>query len=492
VVSVQDSKRGAEHGLEPSADAGHPEVRAADLVLEIWQELVGAVLSPAAAWRFSAHPDLATLCRYGEGRLRAAGADLYHRTGRLLLAEWVRECAWGGGGSISVDWARLAVGDPDAALMSRDLLAAAVASVPWERDRVVLAQRLGLDGDAGMTLQAIGESLGLTRERVRQLQNRAVDQMCRRHMPPWASNYVGEVIATVLSQAEDAGAELAVGLLTLAEAACPEIPAGLAARVLARLAGHSGNTSEHLAAEVMTLVAVRRTELARETQRARSAERAAERLGRMLPHAEWPGGRAPAPPCSAIRPQREAGNGDGAGTWESAKLAREVSYDSVAELSLIRALDRAPQILWFCEQPVAIGYTFAGRHRTYYPDLLAATGDGYCVLIEVKATPDMPLAINQAKAAAVRAFCARHGWGYLLTDAGGRTLHDLLTLPVPEQASREFAAALQQAGTMTWRDVKTHRERHGLTSLQVDALAIQRGWDIRLDPYRISASTCRQ
>ena len=90
-----------------------------------------------------------------------------------------------------------------------------------------------------------------------------------------------------------------------------------------------------------------------------------------------------------------------------------MAFESRDELSLIRALDMAPQVTWFCEQPTAIGYTFAGRHHTYYPDLLAATKDGYCILIEVKPLLDMPLAINQAKAAAARAFCARNGWGFL-------------------------------------------------------------------------------
>jgi hypothetical protein len=118
--------------------------------------------------------------------------------------------------------------------------------------------------------------------------------------------------------------------------------------------------------------------------------------------------------------------------------------------------------------------------------MLAATDDGYCVLIEVKAVPDMPLAITQAKAAAARTFCARRGWGYLLTTDCGQTLHDLETLPVPEQAAQAFADALHEAGTMAWRDIKAYRERHGLNPLQVAALAIQRRWCIRLDPYRMS------
>ena len=183
-----------------------------------------------------------------------------------------------------------------------------------------------------------------------------------------------------------------------------------------------------------------------------------------------------------IIPQR---GHDDAETWESVKLGRKVVFESRTELSLIRALDMAPQVTWFWEQPTAIGYTFAGRHHTYYPDLLAATEDGYCILIEVKPLLDMPLAINQAKAAAARAFCARNGWGFLVTDLR-RSLNDLLTMPVPEEASRQFADALRETGTMTWQDIKARRARCGLTAVQVAALATQRGWYITLSPYRMT------
>ena len=454
-------------------------------VLAIWQELVGFALSPASAGRFLARPELTVLCRYHEDRLRAAGAGLHQRSGRLLLARWARECAWDGGGSVALGWVPLALNDLDAVTVARDLLAAAVASVRSEQDRSVLAQRLGLDGDAAMTLAEVGAGLQLTSERVRRLQARALDQMCRRQAPPSAGNYAGEVIAGVISQAVAEGAGPAAALLTLAEAACPGTADGFAVQVLARLAGHDHYTSRHLAAEAMTLRAVHRTALADERHQAEQAEQAAERLDRMLQQAEWPGSQSPAPPRWSIRPQREA-DGDRAGSWPSAKLAREVGYDSVAELSLIRVLDRAPQVLWFCEQPAAIGYAFDGRHRTYYPDLLAVTDDGRCVLVEVKALPEMPLSVNQAKAAAARGFCARHGWGYLLTDANGRTLHDLAALDVPEPAAAGFARALGAAGTMTWREVKAQRRQHRLSAVQVSALAVQRGWEIRLGPYRIS------
>ena len=36
-------------------------------------------------------------------------------------------------------------------------------------------------------------------------------------------------------------------------------------------------------------------------------------------------------------------------------------------------------------------------------------------------------------------------------------MNDLLTMPVPEEASRQFADALRETGTMTWQDIKAHR-----------------------------------
>ena len=466
-----------------AAPPGQPVTEPAEaaLVLEIWQELVGATLSPDSVRRFRAHPDFMVLCHYDRRRLEVAGRQLYGRTGRLLLAEWARECAWDGGGSINLSWAELTASDSGAGVVARDLVAAVVGSLPSPRDRAVLTQRLALDGDAPLTLQSIGERMGITRERVRQLQNRALDRMCRRRVPPGVRQYARQAIAAVLNQAQSAGAETGESLLTLAEAALPAVPVGLAAQVLAQLAGHSRQVSKHVAAEAITLRVVRDAELASEARQAQFTKRAAALLTRLLADTEWPGGRKPAPPQSLIIPQR----GHDAETWESVKLGRKVAFESRTELSLIRALDMAPQVTWFCEQPAAIGYIFAGRHRTYYPDLLAATKDGYCILIEVKPLLDMPLAINQAKAAAARAFCARNGWGFLVTDLR-RSLNDLLTMPVPAEASRQFADALRETGTMTWQDIKVHRTRCGLSAVQVAALATQRGWYIRLSPYRMT------
>lgn len=98
-------------------------------MLEIWQELVSARLSPDSVRRFRAHSDFTVLCHYDRRRLGVAGRQLYGRTGKLLLAEWARDRAWDGGGTVNLSWAELAAGDPGAGVVARELVAAAVGSL---------------------------------------------------------------------------------------------------------------------------------------------------------------------------------------------------------------------------------------------------------------------------------------------------------------------------------------------------------------------------
>lgn len=49
-----------------------------------------------------------------------------------------------------------------------------------EREREIIERRYGLNGYKAQTLEEVGEQFGVTRERIRQLQNIALEKMRRK------------------------------------------------------------------------------------------------------------------------------------------------------------------------------------------------------------------------------------------------------------------------------------------------------------------------
>jgi RNA polymerase sigma factor (sigma-70 family) len=65
-----------------------------------------------------------------------------------------------------------------AALRARDDLVGLLADLP-DQERTVVSLRFGLSGDGPLTLEAIGKRLGVTRERVRQVEDAALQRLRR-------------------------------------------------------------------------------------------------------------------------------------------------------------------------------------------------------------------------------------------------------------------------------------------------------------------------
>lgn len=68
-------------------------------------------------------------------------------------------------------------------------MADALADLP-DRERTVLELRFGIEDDRPKTLREIGESLGLSRERVRQIESRALNKLRRSHKTRSLAGYL--------------------------------------------------------------------------------------------------------------------------------------------------------------------------------------------------------------------------------------------------------------------------------------------------------------
>ncbi|WP_144440825.1 TnsA endonuclease N-terminal domain-containing protein [Streptomyces roseifaciens] len=458
---------------EPSAIAG------------VWQEVTGHRLSPERRAEFLARKPLRALGAFPVEALRPVAERLWQADGRLLLEAWLLDTVCPGYATTDLSWEAVAGDSAGTATVLRDLVAAAVDELRDARAHSVLCRRLGLEGHEPSTQQAIGQEFSRTRQRISQLQARGITRMLGSREP--ATVALREALGDLLGPERAHDTPVAQRLPAVAEVALPGVPLDPGGLVLARLAGYRDEQARSLLKEAVTALAERHKEERRQQRTAERRERASRRWAALAEAADWFGasGPGPAPAREELAARRSVRQREHSGVWFSGKLGREVQYESVTELRVVQLLDHADQVAYFQEQPLALGYTHAGRRRSYYPDFLAVTTDGRTVLIEAKPRGDIPLAINQAKHRAAAGLCRRKGWGLLVTD-GARTRADLVRHPVDPELERRIGAALASR-ELTWPDVRDIARGIPFTSLDLAALVLRNDWHWELGPYRLRA-----
>ncbi|MEI7229161.1 MULTISPECIES: sigma factor-like helix-turn-helix DNA-binding protein [Pectobacterium] len=363
------------------------------------------------------------------------------------------------------------------------LVSAAVDSLSKERDRDILLMRLGTD-EHPHTLAEIAAKCGVSRERVRQLQERAFKRLAGK------SRYEGSpgaALKKLINAVSNSSYEIAIWVHRIVHRDFMT-SSGLAAKFILCTAGIQKVKREEIVGFFSDISLLQKAKLAklRELDRSRAAkERVESELSGWLNHTDWPTVIAPPPPAAQLSSQRIVNDSDIAGHFYSQKLARTVQYESGLELNIMTQLERSDQVSFYQEQPVAIPYSFKDKLRKYYPDLLVATVDGRCLLVEVKPTDSMALSVNRAKANAGRAWAHARGWGWLVV-SDRHTLQQLEEHVIPAVKWTMIENELNASEVMTWRDMMGLRTRYELTRFDLTAYIIQSGAEVDRS-YRITA-----
>lgn len=367
------------------------------------------------------------------------------------------------------------------------LVSAAVESLSKERDRDILLMRLGTD-EHPHTLAEIAAKCGVSRERVRQIQERAFRRLAGK------SRYEGTpgaALKNLINAVSNSSYEIAIWVHRIAHRDFMT-SSGLAAKFILCTAGIHKVKREEIVGFFSDISLLQKAKLAklRELDRSRAAKKRVEsEFSGWLSHTDWPKVIAPPPSAEQLSSQRIVNDSDIAGHFYSQKLARTVQYESGLELNIMTQLERSDQVSFYQEQPVAIPYSYKDKLRKYYPDLLVATVDGRCLLVEVKPTDSMALSINRAKANAGRAWAHARGWGWLVV-SDRHTLRQLEEHVIPAAKRMLIENELNASGVLTWHDMMGLRSRHELTRLDLTAYIIQSGAEVDRS-YRISARTVR-
>jgi hypothetical protein len=348
-----------------------------------------------------------------------------------------------------------------------------------------MLRRLGLlDGQT--TLESIGDTLGISRERVRQLQNKALARLqsnARRSGSPAAS--LSAVITRI--GGADSDDALALRLLNATDELFRCDPVWLV-MAMSRMAGHSSQRAGELAAVAHEHRDVYRRQM-RENARAQYELATLDRfVDKWTRDAVWPdtGSTLGTTRTSSNRRRMPNNYGIGVcGSFRSEKIGRTVYFESRLEESVFTAAEKSSRVLSYQEQPCEVAYTAAdGRSRTYYPDLLVTLADGRTVLIEVKPLWQMALTTNRIKCAAGQRFAAERGWGWASVANNGRTYRDLLLRELDNRTRETLTRALA-TGPISWTAMQLLRLRAPITALDVAAYAAQENIGLSLVPYRL-------
>lgn len=208
-------------------------------ILGIWQEVTGNKLSERHEREFLASSPVSDLRFFSSEKLTDTGRTVYRDFRELRLSTWAAECAVPGSAThASADDMAAMIGQVTTAI--RAFITALITAVPDEDDRRILRRRLGLDGDEPETLGQVGDDLGLSRERIRQRQERAIRKTTASRVRPGyrtARDHAAAQLVSLLTQA-DGTANLA-RIIAIADLGFPGTHNGVAQRLLLHLGKHA-------------------------------------------------------------------------------------------------------------------------------------------------------------------------------------------------------------------------------------------------------------
>jgi hypothetical protein len=473
------------HGEDPwPGTVTSDGVHAGDAVYQVWRSVTGRELLRAAQLEFASRAAALSLAEVDGPELAAAARRVFGVCGKLLLADWreeIDEPGLAGLRAVSGEWER----DTESAVLTlRTEIAHLIESALTARDqpRPVLRRRLGLDGEQGLTLAALGAEYGVTRERIRQLQVRQLQQLARRTGRSRRGSRRGAVLREVIRGLADRGGQSpGAALDDIAGLVFPEAGRDLRLHTLAVLARYPAQVRAQLAAQ-----AARARDQRRAARREQAAQaRAGKRLQRLLAAAQWP----PQPVAwhadgrGDYQRTREVGDRENSGQFLSTKLRRVVAYESGLEHRFLQLCENSPDVTWYQEQPLVIPYTCAGTRRDYHPDVLVQLADGRRLLAELKHLFEMATTLSQAKHAAAWHWCTAHGAGLLITDLSV-THTQLMQRTIPPQTVAVFDARLAHS-PLPWPEVHALQLSTGMSARDLTACCLRYGWTIDTTPWRL-------
>ena len=146
----------------------------------------------------------------------------------------------------------------------------------------------------------------------------------------------------------------------------------------------------------------------------------------------------------------------GANTDKTIKLPDGYIYeaDSQQEISTLKKLISHDTFKRLRGQCINIPYRFGGKLHNYYPDFIILTQTNKIVILEVKEIAQMNTKQNLRKYDALRRYCQKHGYLYIMCDKFFTPFEKLAKRPMSTKVANAIDDALEDKGYFDYSDFR--------------------------------------
>ena len=354
------------------------------------------------------------------------------------------------------------------------------------RESAIVDLRFGFMGGSPHTLEAIGQEFGVTRERIRQILNKALRKIVAKGKRELKGGKLNAPCAALLTYVEgairpsDEGAVCRI--VDFVEADLSYLPKNSSLLLIAYLAFQNRKIAAAKISEVPKLVRDRKIAQGRYYKNQ-------AKLQDLLANVIWPN-KIVMMTSESIegleRARHVSSDSEGnAGSFHSGKMARLIEYESEIELRFYQWLEELDEVKFYQEQPFKVPYEYEGRRFLYYPDVLFVLEDGKGIVVEIKPIFKMALNINLKKWTGLRNFCSDKGLGLLVTD-GRYTIQQIQHYEVNPSFAKDVLMLLDK-GPLSWAQYKPIREKHNATRNDFVGLVLKSKLYWSLNPFKLCA-----
>lgn len=366
------------------------------------------------------------------------------------------------------------------------------------RDEYILKYRLGL-GEEGEfpTLSELGSLFNISRERVRQLEKRGMRQVHAqlRRNPSYKAGILLNLFQFGLPLRQQPALDLFINFLreqiasqavrirwgTLVYCALAEGAAGYKKSELLFLSDYRAHLEK---------LNVEWAETKRLWKEGRNAHRFQQWWDTLVHEVFWPEDKGHIHfDSTRLVPLREPNDlslGDTTSFW-SPKNNRMVMAESDLERVTYDILEAAAEVITYTEQPVRIDYTYQGKKRVYYPDIVVRLTLERDFLFEVKDRLGMVLCLTLVKALAAKKWAHERGLGFGIFSPRGHSYTKFSKMVLDPAWVTVILDAIDKKGVLNWNDMRTlQHEWPYIPADHLLALIVQHDLAFSLRPYRLS------